>query len=96
MMDTGKHKHGVKFHGTEGRWTHTRVHAEASDISLRRIRMKPIDVAHRSTSISLIGGIALKLGRKLHWNPKTEQFVNDIEANALLSYPMRKPWTLHT
>lgn len=122
MMDTGKHKHGVKFHGTEGRWVHTRVQAEASDLDLRRIRMKPedihlyasklhernfiecvksrkkticpIDVAHRSTTISLIGGIALKLGRKLQWNPKTENFIDDAEANALLSYPMRKPWAL--
>ncbi len=122
MMDTGKHKHGVKFHGTEGRWVHTRYEAEASDINLRKIRLKPddthlyvsrlheknfiecvksreqticpIDVAHRSTSISLIGGIALKLGRKLHWNPETERFAGDAEANALLSYPMRKPWSL--
>jgi len=54
----------------------------------------PIEVAHRSCSVCLIGGIALKLGRKLQWNPKTEQFVNDDEANKLLSYPMRKPWSL--
>ena len=54
----------------------------------------PIEVAHRSTSVCLIGGICLKLGRKLQWDPKTERFVNDDEANKLLSYPMRTPWQL--
>ena len=54
----------------------------------------PIDVAHRSTSTCLIGAICLKLARKLQWDPKTERFVNDDEANKLLSYPMRKPWSL--
>ncbi|MDP6546580.1 MAG: Gfo/Idh/MocA family oxidoreductase [Phycisphaerae bacterium] len=54
----------------------------------------PIEVAHRSTSVCLLGGICLKLGRKLQWNPKTEQFVNDKEADKMLSYPMRKPWSL--
>lgn len=54
----------------------------------------PIEVAHRSTSVCLIGGIALKLGRKLQWDPKTEQFIKDDEANKMLSCPMRKPWSL--
>lgn len=54
----------------------------------------PIEVAHRSTSVCLLGGICLKLGRKLHWNPEKERFVNDNEANNLLSYTMRAPWRL--
>jgi len=54
----------------------------------------PIEVAHRSTSVCLLGGICLKLGRKLQWDPKAEKFVNDDEANKMLSYPMRKPWSL--
>lgn len=52
----------------------------------------PIEVAHRSTSVCLLGGICLKLGRKLNWNPETERFVNDPEADHLLSYEMRGPW----
>jgi hypothetical protein len=34
--------------------------------------------------------IAMKLPRKLQWDPKTERFVNDNEANAMLSRPQRK------
>ncbi|MBN2376525.1 MAG: Gfo/Idh/MocA family oxidoreductase [Sedimentisphaerales bacterium] len=61
-------------------------------VKSRKQTITPIDVAHRSTSICLIGGICLKLGRKLHWDPNTEKFINDDEANKLLSYNMRKPW----
>ncbi len=52
----------------------------------------PAEVAHRSTSITLLGGICLKLGRKLEWDPKTERFVKDDAANALLDYEHRAPW----
>ncbi len=61
-------------------------------VKSRKQTITPIDVAHRSTSICLIGGICLKLGRKLQWDPKNEKFVNDDEANKLLSYDMQKPW----
>jgi myo-inositol 2-dehydrogenase / D-chiro-inositol 1-dehydrogenase len=54
----------------------------------------PVEVGHRSNSICLIAHIAMKLGRKLHWNPQAEQFVNDDEANAMLDYDHRSPWTI--
>lgn len=60
----------------------------------RQETLTPAETAHRSTTVGLIGGIALQLGRKLHWNPETEQFVDDPEANALLSCPMRTPWNV--
>jgi hypothetical protein len=34
----------------------------------------------------------MKLGRKLNWNPETEMFVNDAEANAMLKRPQRYPY----
>jgi hypothetical protein len=33
--------------------------------------------------------IALRLGRKLQWDPKDEQFVNDAEANKWVAREMR-------
>ncbi len=63
-------------------------------IRTRRETITPVEVAHRSTSAALIGGIALKLGRRLEWDPAKERFVNDPEADRLLSYPMRAPWRL--
>jgi len=63
-------------------------------VKSRKKTITPIEIAHRSTSICLIGGICLKLGRKLQWDPKTEKFVNDNEANKLLSCDMREPWKI--
>jgi hypothetical protein len=34
----------------------------------------------------------MKLGRKLEWNPDAEKFVNDEDANKLLSRSQRFPY----
>ena len=43
-----------------------------------------------------IGVIAIRLGRKLIWDPEREQFGNDEEANRWLARDQRKPWTYDT
>jgi predicted dehydrogenase len=54
------------------------------------------EIGHRSISIAHLANIGLRLGRKqVKWNPKTERFVNDAEADKLLSAPMRGAWTLN-
>jgi len=54
----------------------------------------PVEVGHRSASICHLANIAMKLGRKLSWNPEEERFIGDDQANRLLSKPMRAPWHL--
>jgi predicted dehydrogenase len=54
----------------------------------------PAEVAHRATSAALLGGIAIRLRRKLRWDPQGERFLNDDEANRMLGYTMREPWRL--
>lgn len=54
----------------------------------------PVEVGHRSNSICVITHISMKLGRKLKWNPKTERFIGDPEANRMLSATYRKPWKI--
>jgi predicted dehydrogenase len=54
----------------------------------------PVDIGHRVSSICHLANIALKLGRKLKWDPAAERFLNDDSANAMLSRPMRSPWKL--
>ena len=48
----------------------------------------------RSCTIINLGKIALQLGRTLHFNPDTQEFLNDTEANFLINPPMRGPWTI--
>jgi predicted dehydrogenase len=54
----------------------------------------PVDIAVRSNAICRIDDIAARLGRKLRWDPDTEEFINDPQANRLLTRPMRSPWHL--
>jgi predicted dehydrogenase len=49
---------------------------------------------HRSVSACHLANIALRLGRKLKWDPAKEQFVGDEEANRLLSRPQRKGYEI--
>jgi len=54
----------------------------------------PVEVGHRSNTICLLVHIAMKLGRKLRWDPQAERFIDDDEANGRLEYPHREPWTV--
>jgi hypothetical protein len=49
-------------------------------------------IGHRSASLCHLGVIAIRLGRRLDWDPVKEQFVNDDEANGYVARPMRKPF----
>ena len=55
-----------------------------------------IEVAHRSTNMSLLGMLSLKLGRGIQWDGDKELIVGDEEANKLLSREYRKPWEYPT
>ena len=52
----------------------------------------PAETAHRSCSACLLSWIGMKLGRKLEWDWKTERFVNDAEADAMLERTERAPY----
>jgi predicted dehydrogenase len=54
--------------------------------------LSPAEIGHRSCSVCLVSHIAMKLGRKLEWDAKSETFVNDSEANSHLSRPQRAPY----
>lgn len=62
-----------------------------------RDKKKPItnaEIAHRVCTACLLHHIAMKLKRKVYWDPKTEKFKNDDEANKLLSRPQREAYAL--
>jgi predicted dehydrogenase len=62
-----------------------------------RTRREPIcnpEIGQSTAATCHIGNIAYWLKRPLQWNPDTQTFVDDAEANRLLSRPMRAPWQL--
>ncbi|MGA2619591.1 MAG: Gfo/Idh/MocA family oxidoreductase [Thermoguttaceae bacterium] len=60
----------------------------------RRTPYATAESCHRATSLLLVADIAMRLGRKLKWDPVKEEFLDDETANRLLSRPMRSPWRL--
>lgn len=54
----------------------------------------PAEIGHRTFTITHIGNISMILGRKLRWNPNSERFIGDEQANRMLSRSMRSPWHL--
>jgi predicted dehydrogenase len=51
------------------------------------------EIAHRACSTCLVHWIAMHLKRKLFWDPATERFKNDDEANAMIARAQRTPYT---
>lgn len=56
----------------------------------------PVETAHHSSGLAHLGNIAFRLGRQLTFDPKTETFPGDAEANALLSRAARPGYELPT
>ncbi len=52
----------------------------------------PVETAHLSSGLAHLGNIAYRTGRTLYFDPATEKFVNDKEADAYLTRPYRKPY----
>ena len=60
----------------------------------RKEPIAPVEVGHRSCSACLLHHIAMKLKRKIYWDPKTERFKKDDQANGMLSRPQRRPYNI--
>jgi predicted dehydrogenase len=62
-----------------------------------RSRKKPIcdvEIGCRSVTVCHLGNLAYWNKRPLKWDPKTERFIGDDEANTWLDRPKRAPWSL--
>jgi predicted dehydrogenase len=80
----------------EGYAQHVRDHAR-NFLDCLKSRAKPradVEIGHRSTTMALLANIALATESTIHWDAEREQITNLKEANDLLHYEYRKPWTL--
>ena len=51
-----------------------------------------VEIGHRSVTVCHLGNIAMRLGRRLEWDPAKEDFVGDEQASRMVRKPMRAPW----
>ncbi len=54
--------------------------------------LQSAEVGHRTMTVCQIGLIAVRLGRKLEWDPESETFPGDDEANTMLDIAVRGDW----
>ncbi len=87
----------------QSRFKPSEVHLYKSDdhhgnfldcIRSRSKTITPVDVAHHSIMVGHLSSIAMKTGRKIFWDKKSEKFINDPLADRHLWRPMRGPWHL--
>lgn len=61
-------------------------------IKSNKLPVCDIETGHRSTNMSLLGMLSMKLGRSVRWDGEKEIIINDPEANKLLSREYRAPF----
>jgi len=54
----------------------------------------PVETAHTSSGLAHLGNIAYRLERQLNFDPKTEKFVGDAEADKMLTRKYREPFVV--
>jgi hypothetical protein len=60
----------------------------------RKAPICDVAIGHRSATVCHLGNIAVRVGRKIAWDPAKEQVVGDSEAASMLARPYRAPWSL--
>ncbi|MCX5758326.1 MAG: Gfo/Idh/MocA family oxidoreductase [Candidatus Hydrogenedentes bacterium] len=63
-------------------------------VRTRRETICPIEQAVRSDTICHLSDIAMRLKRRLRWDPERERFIDDAEADRMLTRAMRSPWNV--
>ncbi len=63
-------------------------------IRTRQDPVSPVEQGHAASTLGNVADIALRLGRKLKWDPAQDQFIGSDTANSMLSRAARSPWTI--
>lgn len=59
-----------------------------------RPTISPVEAAAHDEMMCQMGDIAVRLNRRLRWDPRKEEFVDDPQANRRLSRAHRSPWSV--
>jgi len=86
----------VKWGPNDNRLYESRNHVRnfLDCIKSRKPTICPVEEAVQTDLLCMISNVAIRLKRKLKWDPKKETFINDQLANRMLTRSMRPPWHL--
>ena len=102
MMTIGRHGGGWQVTTSGGRVV-KQMYGRPADspheqnfidsVKSRKLPTADIEILHKSNALVHLGNIAYRVGnRSLRFDPKTERFIGDIEANKLLKRQYRKKY----
>jgi predicted dehydrogenase len=60
----------------------------------RELPICDVEIGHRSATVCHLGNIAVRLGRKIKWDPSAEQIIGDPEAAMWVDRPKRAPYAI--
>ncbi|MHB0959854.1 MAG: Gfo/Idh/MocA family protein [Pirellulaceae bacterium] len=63
-------------------------------VETREKPVSPVEIQHRTISACHLANLAVRLRRKLTWDPETQQIVGDEEANRLQQRAQRQPYVI--
>lgn len=86
----------VPFKDTDLRLTDSTNHGQnlLDCIRSRQDPVSNVDAAHVASYQGMVADIAGRLKQKLRWDPKTERFIDNDEANKMLHRPMHNGWSV--
>ena len=53
-----------------------------------------VESGHAASTLGNVADIALRLGRRLKWDPAEDRFDDDDEADTMLARAQRSPWSV--
>lgn len=87
-------REGDKGPGRKAGGDHFANFIEAVRTRKTSVQNGPVETAHYSSALAHLANIAFRLGRRLQFDPETEQFVGDEEANKMLKREYRAPFVI--
>jgi myo-inositol 2-dehydrogenase / D-chiro-inositol 1-dehydrogenase len=61
-------------------------------VQSRKQPISPVEIGHRACTVCLVSHISMKVPGILKWDPKAERFIDNDQANSMLSRPQRYPY----
>jgi len=86
----------LDFKDTDLRLTDSTNHGDdfLACIRSRKDPVSDVDAAHKASILGMLADVAARLEQKLAWDPKTERFQDNDEANTMLQRAMHNGWEL--
>jgi hypothetical protein len=81
-----------KIAGSQANFSHVNNFFDC--VKSRKTPAADISIGHRSATVCHLGNVAVRTGKRITWDPRTEMIVGDAEASQWLIKEYRAPWSL--